>query len=483
MNPRFLFAAAAAGLLLTGCAGNDTKVLPMQSSAIVPVNNPDPGIPGFHYPEAEATIDKWIDANDSDQVIRHGWGIWTSLTDTTSQHFNGEQLRVFETWLTTEQMLQAEEGADMKQLTASSNFTRKLHVPHQFQHNRSALQRAHLIDPTDSAQILGFVKYNPAAADFTIQHGLKRAATLDSLLQAGADGVPDFPSGSMAVKPVFNIITKDQLNADGLYVLKVWSGPPDSAMPYGQNLWPDSIYVDPTNRRGGGHGGVITGDGKPTTANTYNASDFIHFSLDESTAAQLRTNFKGLKQAQSGDVAILTAMHVTSREIKRWTWQTFWWAPNPDNPPLPSTGRIAAGRPAQLTGTPRHYAMALAYTFLLPNQPFSGGTNVGTSIYAFNPYLEAGFGPGDLNNVPSSVVVTNGKAVTNMVGVRTNCMSCHAQANYNPYNLTTAPNYTGDTYIDMKGKAFDRTLKLDFLWSLTDTLIPDPNKAKTALRH
>ncbi|RYZ19278.1 MAG: hypothetical protein EOO16_20355 [Chitinophagaceae bacterium] len=481
MNHR-LFLATAGLLLLGSCTSADTRTPVANSTSIRPVELPDPGIAGFHYPESEATLNTWIDNNDSARIIGHAWGLWASLTDTTSQRFNNEQLRVFETWLTTEQMLQAQEGADVAQLQAGSNFARKLQVPHQFEHARNARQRAHLIDPTDSAQILGFVKYNPVAADFTIRNRLKRQATLDSLLAGGAAGVPDFPNASMAVKPVFQVLTKDNLNKDGLYVLKVWNGPPATAVAYAANLWPDSVFVDPTNQRGHGHGGVIGGDGKATPENTYNASDFIHFSLDEATAAHFRGNFKGLRQAKAGDVAILLAMHVTSRETKRWTWQTYWWAPDPDNPPLPSTKRIADSRPEQLKGTPRHYAMSMAYTFLLPNQPFTGGNNSGTSIYSYNPYLEAGFDSSVLSNVPTSVVITNGQAVTNVVGVRSNCMSCHAQANYNQ-NVATAPNYTGDTYIDMDGKAFRNTLKLDFLWSLTDTLVPDAGKSKTALRH
>ena len=45
--------------------------------------------------------------------------------------------------------------------------------------------------------------------------------------------------------------------------------------------------------------------------------------------------------AVAGDVAILVAMHVSTRETARWTWQTFWWTPTPENPHAPSSPNIA----------------------------------------------------------------------------------------------------------------------------------------------
>jgi hypothetical protein len=45
-------------------------------------------------------------------------------------------------------------------------------------------------------------------------------------------------------------------------------------------------------------------------------------------------------------------------------------------------------------------------------------------------------------------------------------MSCHGAANYNPKNLSTAPDYSGDRYISLTDPRFDGTLKVDFLWSI-----------------
>ena len=108
--------------------------------------------------------------------------------------------------------------------------------------------------------------------------------------------------------------------------------------------------------------------------------------------------------------------------------------------------------------------MAIAYATESPSQPYIGGSNVGESLYAYNPWLEAGFGPDTL--VDSKPGYSQGKVVANAFGVQTNCMSCHGSANFNPGNLPWAPNYTGDRYISLDDPRFRGTLSVDFLWSI-----------------
>jgi hypothetical protein len=212
----------------------------------------------------------------------------------------------------------------------------------------------------------------------------------------------------------------------------------------------------------------------------------VHFKL---TAAEAKAMNKeqGADVAHAGDYAILVAMHITTKEIKRWTWQTMWWAPDPNRAPAPSNAGVVAHRPAQLVGAPRHYAMAIAYQMIAPVQPFAGGKSVGQSIYVFNPYLEAGFGPKTFANpgqfAEKSVVFTNGLTVSNDVGVRTNCMSCHAQASFT--NLAaiqsgkTLPlGYLGNTYVDMGSPKFKGRVRTDFLWSIADMASSPPDSLK-----
>ena len=66
--------------------------------------------------------------------------------------------------------------------------------------------------------------------------------------------------------------------------------------------------------------------------------------------------------------------------------------------------------------------------------------------------------------------------VTNNVGMRTNCMSCHIQANFP--NGKTDPNYLGNTYVDYNSPKFRGVLKTDFLWSVADMAKPPAPKKK-----
>jgi nitrate reductase cytochrome c-type subunit len=59
-----------------------------------------------------------------------------------------------------------------------------------------------------------------------------------------------------------------------------------------------------------------------------------------------------------------------------------------------------------------------------------------------------------------------GQPASNNTGVASNCMSCHARANYNPNRVAGAPQYSGDRYVDLADPQFAGTLQLDFLWSL-----------------
>lgn len=47
----------------------------------------------------------------------------------------------------------------------------------------------------------------------------------------------------------------------------------------------------------------------------------------------------GTVQAPAGDYSVLQAMHVNTKEIPFWTWQTFWWqsvATSPNNAIYPA---------------------------------------------------------------------------------------------------------------------------------------------------
>ena len=427
----------------------------VQAQNIKPVPLPDPGIPGFKFPTNKYRIRKWIKNNNQTEINKHAWGIWTALTQETDQTYDGQNLRVFETWLTPKDILAGK---------GNRKTPRPLGRFRQLTHGDS--------DTGGEETVLGFVKYNPAAARHIIDYNLLSKSTLDAMLQKGDKKIPRFSKTAISLKPVFQPIAQGDLVEERYYQMAAWPGPgkplPGKARPFPSTDWDQCVWIDIKNE-GKGKGSVDKDcDASSIPPDTiYNVSDLIHFTLTAKEANLLNNPSNGQKPKHpyaEGDFSILQGMHVTSKEIPRWTWETFWWTPNPDKPHFPSSSAIAQDRPDQLQGAARNYAVASAYSMKYPPQPKTGGKNEGNSVYAYNPWLEAGFSS---SNLPDSESGTyNGNPVPNNVGIQTNCMSCHSQANYQTVATANAPNYTGDRYVDLNSSQFDGTLQVDFLWSI-----------------
>ena len=439
----------------------------------------DPQIPGFHFPESEATIVTWVReaggasppeaAAAFEDIHLHGWGIWTALTQETDQVDSGQRLRVFETWYTPQEL---SDGQNKPLPPARRGFPR-VRAPlvhfNQFQHGSNVQEESGSFATGGSETVFGYVKFDPTATDHIMKEGLLSLRTLGQLLQGGAQQVAPFPPTALSLKSAFQVITAQTLVGGRYYRLNVWSGPPARPQAWGPAMWPGVVWID---IKGGGSGsGQIdlraAADGSSRTdATTYPVSGMINHRLTALEAEQFNFEEPGA-DASAGDYAVLVAMHVAGREIARWTWQTFWWTPTPANPQLPSSAAIAGLRPAQLAGAARNYAMALGYDMLVPGQPNTGGQNAGAAIYVYNPYLEARFGPA---NLPDSLpgLGPDGQSSENNVGVNCNCMSCHIRANFNPSGLASAPRYSGARYTSVDDPQFAGTLQVDLLWSLPE---------------
>lgn len=473
----------AVGASVAGCApstetpatGEDTETpapVPTDTAGFEPVPLPDPGIPGYQFPTPEATILGWVDDDDIGQMALHGWGLWTALTSETTETYDGQPLRVFETWATPGDIIaHMAAGQTTASLARVARDPRPLERPHQIGH---AAQVSDAIG--NGTTILGFVKYDPTAATHASNEELFSVAALDEILSAGNTDIPEFPETAVALKPVFQPLT--DLVDDRYFLLPAWPGSPyeienyqpvagcwpeqkdgvtagftDGVINKGPECWQQCVWIDVQGGGGGdtAHGVDTTCDpsGSSRTADsTYPLDSFIHFTDEQ------------------GDPNVLLGMHVTSKEITRWTWQTFWWSYDPDDPKAPSSRAIAAARPSQLTGAPAHYAHCVGYSMLQPPQPDTGGSNTGESVYCYNPWLEALF---DSSVLPASEPGTfDGQQVANNVGVQSNCMSCHAMASFASGNTPdlTGTLYTGDRYVDLQGPQFDGHLKVDFLWSI-----------------
>jgi hypothetical protein len=473
-----LFFLAAVLIAANACNHDKGKDTPVENEFtangfkdenVTPQDFPKLPIPGFNFPEDSTTLNGWISSNDTTAIYRHAWGIWAGLTHKTDQNAGDDPLLVFETWLSPSEMIDSIKGLPVQR----SNRV-NLRRPNQFHH-------AEEHGDSVSTSIFETVVYSPGAATHAISNKLFMATTLKQYAEQGLTSIPDFPNNAITIKPVFKIIPAASHKGTTLFPIATWHGTIDSIGAFPEQSWGTCVYIDIDNKSKGNGAQLpftnIANPPAPTADATYNLDDFVHFKLNNEDAyyfqKELTENAGNQFTATAGDIAVLVGMHVTTKENKRWTWQTFWWAPDADNPPAPSSKAIADARPHILKGANRHYAMAVAYYMVNPAETNFATSVTGSPNYAFNPYLEAGFGKTVFSPdySLSSVLATTGDTVHTYAGVRTNCMSCHVMATVNPAAFTN-PNgnsntqYVGNSYTPLNSAIFNSQLQLDFAWSI-----------------
>lgn len=431
-----------------------------------------------HFPTDSNTINSWV-ANSTvnggtetnTNMIQHGWAIWRGLTKKTTEKGNGQNLRTFETWYTPTDIINALDSQQTNTTLGLGSMIRTHtgHLEEPSQNIHAGLQ--------DDDDVTAFVKLNPIAANFVYDQKLLYTETLNNLVTKGeVSNIPDLPNGSILLKPVFQLMDKA---ADGRHSIQTWPGEPASGtdQTWGSDQWKDSVFIsitEPTNE----------------AEALFNIEDFIYFQLDAEQASQF--NLANETNAVAGDYVVLVGMHVTTREIKRWTWQTFWWSKNPNDAYKPSSPQIASIREgANLDRGANHYAMAIAYNMVQPALPYyrDGETDkalkTGQSVYAYNPYLEAGFNDSTFME-GNAYFETNGYPLTiggkkNAWGMQTNCMSCHGQASHS--NIPGAKtHYLADAYFGLEDKYFVSTVRTDFSWALAIKNVPKNKKARAAAK-
>lgn len=429
------------------------------SDVIKPQEFPDDlGIEGFNFPEDSTAIYGWLEKMDTVSITRHAWGIWAGLTAKSDQIFEGDSLLVFETWLGVKEISKfAALGNKSGGCTPLKKERTPLSVPKQFIHAQLFANKNARIDT--SFQVYETVSYNPSAACYATENLIFNQSVLDQYkVQGGIGSIPPFPNSAITTKPTY---FAGKPNNDGLIRVPVWPGTPNPAKAYKYDVWDTYVYADINNKQPGNKKLVPVTADKPTPqqikAATCNVSDFINYKLDKDEAKYLNLHQdKGSAQFKAGDIVLLVGMHVGTREINNWTWQTYFWSYNNDNPFLPSSRFEASLRPPSIKGAAAHYAVTTSYAMVWPNQPVNGGSNEGvTPIISFNPYLEAGFGPGVFS-------VPNKMDASYQYGVQTNCMTCHAMA-----TASGSIGYSTDQYISMDDKSlFTNQVQLDFAWSI-----------------
>ena len=433
---------------------------------IKPVNFPSNlSIEGFKFPEDSTTIYAWLDSQDTTKIVNHAWGIWAGLTEPTDQKYNGQTLLVFETWRGVQELAALSAQGKTSESEPKKERT-ELSVPKQFLHGRLLANGPKPIDT--SFVVLETVSYDPSAAYFATSNKLFNQSVLEGYkVKDGMGKIPEFPNTGITTKPTYYAGVPDK---GGLIRVPVWESPePAKAFKYTQ--WQKFVYADIENKQEPNKNLVPVTSKNPTEeeikAATCNVNDFINYQIDKIGADYLNTHqdagTPASRQFIEGDYVLLVAMHVTTKEFKNWTWQTFFWSPDPSNPPSPSSKFEAGLRPKQLKGAAAHYAVSTAWAMVWPNQPETGGTDENTrAIIAFNPYLEGGFGP-QVFSLP------NKYNSTYVYGMQTNCMSCHSLS-----TLSGKNGYTTAQYIDMRDTSlFKNDVRLDFTWSIQGNINKD----------
>jgi hypothetical protein len=398
-------------------------------------------LPAWFKFQSKETVNGWITTDDNKAITAHAWELWAALTTLTDQELNGEKVPVYETWWDGDEALLPPTKA-LKTRRGIRRFKR----PVQFEHRDRARARAGLpSSPRRPVQSLfDIVKYNDEIKQFIAKNKYNDHAELDRT-NAGWKKTPiadrkllDFPDTSVMLKPVYRSVS-----GTAVTILPYWAGPVNSTSPAtpGPTTWSRKMAVVPPGA------GVEAkkfrvreaGDDLPRVA----VSDFYNIKLTKEQAAELGPRF------QEGDYMLLVGMHVSSREIDNWTWQTFWWSFT--KPGIPAAVKSRVQAPFD------HYQVATGYTFMTGHDAEGQDNPSSLPTVCYNPYLEAGF--------DNSVFVR-----PNQLGIESNCMSCHRCA---AWPATTAsqpnPNYVANGVVDPGDAALfaDKT-KTDFLWGVAD---------------
>jgi hypothetical protein len=412
----------------------------------------------------------YVAAGDWAATRRHSWNLWAAMTAPSKSSWNGQRLPVWLTWYSV-----AEVYGPGPKPPKDRDLALYYHRPIQ----------AILSNPvgnSPSSSLFAFVKYNRAAAEFVWQNEYHKQKTLVAL-QARFDKenrptdertIKPFPRQAIATKPVFWLVknSKSPQSQRGLTVLPYWDPeypPPADGKTPDHRTWTKCVAVDPDRRYPEGSIQEVAYDGKKIQAKVVYLDRFFSIPLrDNVEVAAVKTMALELSSAggeqermitdpnnlpEIGDHIILLAMHVTTKEIDSWTFQTFWWLPDSNDP------TFGYDRPSTVKGVWRNYVMCNAWSMESPRLP-DGALHI-----CFNPYLEADLGP-------TKPYVLDGKTLPPdpMAGTKSNCMNCHNRAGYPAFSSAPGSANMGqvanDGYRPPNDPYFSKMTKTDFLWSI-----------------
>ncbi len=420
------------GLTLASCVLAAGPAKPPLTPQPVLLKAPPPAGPSTpsEFPLPASVIDGWVSANEQAPIREHGWALWYGITSITPQ---SQGWPVFETWYTDTEVQAGKPGVGLaaqaphQALRAAGRATHQFEQFRQLHHAQAPLGggkpalRSAPASP-GGLQVIGFNKFDANYANSVWSNNYNTAAGLWSVQNAWPVGtapalrvIKPFVNTAVGLKPVF-IVVAGPANNHGTTVMPYWlgdlsSGPSNSSNPANPTMgtWNQCVVVYSGATPPSGPLSQWKCANGSAPAGLVNVKEFYHFALSAAEAANI-ASVQPLTggTVKAGDVAILVAMHMTTRENSNWTWQSFWWnygQPHPYGAPPPN---IAAPF--------NNYAMCSSYSMTVnPANSLSG-----KNVLCYNPYLETG--------------------LTAVNGTDSNCMSCHAAAAFgnNPNNLPAA---------------------------------------------
>jgi hypothetical protein len=453
---------AVSGIWAEGAPPDDAVAVqvPETQIKVVPIRAP-------FFPTPPQVIEGWINARTGPEVEKirhHAWDLWAALTEKSGQVVGGQELPIWETWYSRTEVY---DPAGPTALRRDRPRRRGLTVPKQIIHDRPVA--AQLATPTNqqtALRVLAGVKYDEIAARHVWSHRYYNPQHLTDINNSFGPTTPiadrkivAFPRQAVLLKPTYWIIKQSGLN-NTLTLLPYWPWP-NATAPQSTDYptWPESITwktyfaLDPSGQKVGQTvtGQILLWNGtnqnqQPTDPYNYSAKvigldQFYHFTLTADDIAVINSSSPqvdvivntttGEATPAPGDYAILVGMHVTTKEIDDWTWQTFWWTPDHNANPL------SRDQTKEVVGIWKNFAMSPAYYMVEP----PASKNPGQDLVGYNPYLELDLAP---------------------IGQRSNCMSCHRAATWP--GLSYNGHFNGA--INPAGPEFANQLKLDFLWSI-----------------
>jgi len=403
-----------------------------------------------------ATIDGWVRNFDDAAIRKHAYDLWGALTAMSGQFHSvraagGQTVRtelaVFDTWYDEYETFHTQPIPAPSCANNACARAFRLHGPRQ--------------GTGGGNEVVSFNKYTIEFVNYVNQFGYFGEKTLRDLnSQFDHNNTPlaqrstqPVAGNAVMLKPSYYIIKRNKPTA-----MQYWKGPglniDGTAYPAVPTTatWEQIVVVDPTGTARPGTPQtikVLTQNGfKEMTFTDYQIvglDRFYWFALGEQDINYIKggnvftVNGVLPTELEPGDIALLVAMHVTTNENRNWTWQTFFWRPQP----VPDVG-------PSVKPPFNNYDTATAYYFTKKD---------GTPQIAFNPYLEPPIiGPIYLDPT--------------MRGADSNCMSCHHAAAFPTLNNDPSPatmlfgSYWSKGPVSGTEEWFQGRVKTHFMWGI-----------------